>query len=221
LKKNRKRRKYTVRYRANTPNGEATIEKARKMGIRVRGGGGRPTRGGEPSETGQFVFDLKNIDSVVEINAKSGIVQFFYPSLPKLKKCVQTVKRFYVPQSGNLNLRCEGPVDPLDRAVEFSTIVNWDGTGMALAQAKTHLYQWFDPRTGEYLFLLPDLENRVINPRTNYTYIGCFPISIIAVDEDDENGNRIVTGERLAWKMLRELKRITREHPRFKPERKI
>lgn len=217
LKPKKEQRKYTVRYRANIPDCEATIEKARRLGIEVRPGGGRPTRGGEPSEWGQFVLDMENVDCTVEINAKSGIIQFSYTSVPKLERCVQVFEQCYVTENGNFWLACEGPVDPLDRAFEFTIRVNWTGKGVTYVEARTHMCQWLDPKTGEYIFRLPDQENRVVHPGADYIYQGCCPVSVIAIDKDDRNGNRIVTAEKLVWKGIQELKRIVREHPRFKP----
>lgn len=220
LKLKKKRRKYTVRYRANIPDCEATIEKARKLGIKVRPGGGRPTRGGEPSEWGQFVLDMENVDCTVEINIKSGIIQFSYTSVPKLEESVQVLEQCYVTKNGQFNLTCEGFTDPLDRAFEFTTIENWKGTGVNYFEARVELHQWFDPETGEYIFRLPDREGRVIHPGTHYIYQGYCPIHILTIDKDDDKGNRIITGERVRWQAIQELKRIAREHPRFKPEKK-
>ena len=218
MRRKKKARKYTVRYRANIPDCEATIEKAQRLGLKVRLGGGRPTRGGEPSEWGQFVVEINEIDSTVEINTRSGIIQFSYPSIPKLRESAQILSQFYVPMNGSLDLTCEGPVDPLDRAFEFTVKMNWMGKGVTYVEAKTHLCQWLDAKTGEYIFRLPDREDRITHPENGYIFQGCCPIKIIAIDKDDQSGNRIVTAERIVWKGIKELKRIVREHPRFKPE---
>jgi len=218
LKQKKKRSKYTIRYRVNIPDCEATIEKARKLGIKVGPGGGRPTRGGEPTEWGQFVLDIENIDCTVEINTRSGIIQFSYTSVPKLRKCVAVLEQCYISKNGKFNLTCMGPIDPLDRAFEYTTIKNQKGTGVNWYKAKVDVHQWFDPETGEYVFRLPDRDGRVIPPETRCTYVGNCPTHILTIDQYDDEGNRIITGERLRWLAVQELRRINREHPRLKLE---
>lgn len=216
VKLKQKRRKYTIRYRANIPNREAVIEKARKLGIKVRPGGGRPTRGGEPSEMGQFVLDLVDINSTVEINPKSKIIQFFYPSLPKLKKCVRVLERCDVNTLESL-----GPDDPLDTSFELTTIDHYKHGDIRYYMAKVPLYVWLDPETEEYIYRIPDREGKMNPPGTNCIYQGCYPVTVHTIDKDDKKGNRIITGEKVRWKAIQELKRIVREHPRFKPKKKI
>lgn len=46
-------------------------------------------------------------------------------------------------------------------------------------------------------------------------FVGCYPVGIVAIDKDDQQGNRIATAEKLIWKGIRELKRIAKEHPRL------
>lgn len=211
-----KMKKYMSVYQANPVDYEATIMRARELGIKVELGGGRKTKSGE-SPNAQIIFNLKNIRSKIVISRK-GKILIYYPSRPNLKKCFEILERCYVPTNGNLfDLTCEGPVDPLDQAFEFTIRVNWKGQGITYVEAKTHLFQWFDPATGEYIFQLPDHEDRVVHPGDGYIYQGCCPVKIIAIDKDDKNGNRIVTAGKLVWKGIQELKRITREHPRFKP----
>jgi len=207
-----------VVYQASPVDYEATIRRARELGIKVRLGGGRKTKGGE-SPDAQIVLNLKRISSKILIS-RSGKIIIYYPSRPNLKKCLQILKQCYVSESGELDLRCEGPMDPLDRAFEFTIRVNWLGQGITYVEAKTHLFQWFDPATGEYIFRLPNQENRALHPRNGCIYQDCCPVKIIAIDKDDKDGNRIVTAEKVVWKGIQELKRIAREHPRLKMEEK-
>lgn len=182
--------------------------------MKVEVGGGRPEKSGE-SPNAQIILNLRDIDSKISIG-RTGMVEIYYSSRPNLEKCIKILEECYVPIDGNLDLQCEGPTDPLDRAFEFTMTANWMGTGMRCAEAKTHLCEWFDPKTGEYIYRLPDKENRIIHPGTEYIYQGCVPIQIIAIDKDDAKGNRVITAESVVWKGVKELKRIVREHPRFK-----
>ena len=207
-------KKYLARYHANPPDYEATIKKAQALGIKVEIGGGRKTKAGE-SPNAQIILNLKDIYSKIE-NNRGGRILIYYTSKPNLDKCVQLLKQCYVPNNGKLDWRCKGPTDPLDRAFEFTTTINWMGTEMRCAEAKVNVYQWLDPKTGEYIFCLPDRENRIVSPGIEYIYQGCVPIRIIAIDKDDAKGNRVVTAERLVWQGVEELKRIVLEHPRLK-----
>jgi len=164
------------------------------------------------------VLDIENIDCTIEVNIRSGIIQFSYTSVPMLRKCVVVLEQCYVSKNGKFNLICMGPIDPLDRAFEFTTIKNQEGTGVNYYEAKVDVYQWFDPETGEYVFRLPDRDGRVILPQTNLIYVACCPTRVITIDQYDEKGNRIITGETLRWLGVQELRRITREHPRLKPK---
>jgi len=47
-------------------------------------------------------------------------------------------------------------------------------------------------------------------------FVGCCPVRIVAIDKDDQQGNRIAAAEKLIWKGIQELKRIAKEHPRLK-----
>lgn len=212
-------RKYMIGYRANPLDYDATVQKALQSSIKVEFGGGRKTIAGE-SPNAQIIFNLKNIDSKIVIG-RTGKIQIYYPSVPNLQKCVDVVQRCYVPIHGQLHFMCEGPVDPLDRAFQYVTKINWNGTGLVCSEALTYLYHWYDPKTGEFVFTLPDQEGRIVPPGPGLNYLCCVPIRAVTVDKDDSNGNRIVTGERLRWQAIQELKRIVREHPRFKPETRI
>lgn len=147
--------------------------------------------------------------------SRSGKILVYYPSRPNLERGIQFITQCYVPVNGQLNLCCEGPIDPLDRAFEFTITANWMGTGMKCAEAKTHFYQWLDPKTGDYIFQLPDKDNRVAWLGNEYIYQGCVTVRVTAIDRDDERGKRIITAERLVWKGVKELRRIAREHPRL------
>jgi hypothetical protein len=209
-------KKYPLVYQANTLDYEATINRARKLGVKVELGGGRRTKGGE-SPNAQIILNLKDLYSKIVIS-RTGKVEIYYPSRPILKKCLQILEQCYVPEHGPFCLECEGPVDPLDQAFEYTITVNWKGTELVCAKAEVDVHQWLDLTTREYIFRLPDREGRVIWPEGNYVYQGYCPVKIIAVDKDDEHGNRVVTAEKLRWKMIQELRRIAREHPRLKSE---
>lgn len=211
-------KKNLIRYQASPVDYEATIEKARELGLIVKLGGGRPTKGSE-SPNAQIILNLRDIHSKILIS-RTGRVEVYYPSRPNLEKCLRVLEQCYIPKEGKLNLECEGPIDPLDLAFEYTITNNWKGTELRCAQAKVDLYQWLDTDTGEYLFRLPDKTGRVNWPDGNYVYQGCCPVTIITVDKDDEHGNRIVTADRLMWKAIKELKRIAKEHPRLKIEDK-
>jgi len=209
-------KKYLLRYRVNPIDYEATIKKARELGVKVELGGGRPTKSGE-SPNAQIILNLRDLDSKISIS-HTGRVEIYYPSRPNLEKCVRILEQCCLPKDGKLDIQCEGPIDPLDLAFEYTVKENWKGTELRCAEAKVGVYQWLDPDTGEFIFVLPNKMGRVICPGANYIYQGCCPVRIVTVDEDDEHGNRIVTAERLMWKMLKELRRIAKEHPRLKIE---
>ena len=111
-----------------------------------------------------------------------------------------------------------GPVDPLDQAIEYTTIVNWQGTNLTYAEAKIDLYEWFDPNTGTYFYQLPDRKKQVKPVDPSYQFQGCFPIKIQCIDKDYANGKRKVTAVKLRWQMIKELKRIAKEHHRVRFE---
>jgi len=211
-------KKYLGKYHANPVDFEATIQRCRELRIKVELGGGRPTKGGE-SPNAQIILNLKDIDSKISIS-RTGRIEVYYPSRPNLKKCIEILEQCYVPKEGKLDLLCDGPTDPLNLAFEYTIKENWKGTELRCAEAKVDVHQWLDPETGEYIFQLPDRMGRVIWPGSNLIYQGYCPVRIVTVDKDDEQGNRIVTAERLRWKMMQELRRIAKEHPRLKIEEK-
>lgn len=207
-------KKYMIQYRANPVDYEATFEKARENGVTVKRGGGRPTKGGEPTNA-QIIFHLRDIDSKITISC-TGRVEVYYPSRPNLEKCIEILKQCYVPREGELELHCEGPIDPLNLAFEYTITENWKGTELRCVEAKVDMHQWLDLGTGEYIFQLPDKMGRVIWLGANCIYQGRCPVRIIAIDKDDKQGNRIATAEKLVWKGIQELKRVVKEHPRVK-----
>lgn len=228
-------RNYRSVYQTNPVDYEATIKKARELGIKVELGGGRNTKSGE-SPNAHIILNIKNISSKIVIS-RNGNIQIYYPSRPNLKKCVQILEQCLIPEDGKkFTLKSLGPDDPLDTSFELTTIDHWQHGDLKYAKARVHVYQWLDPKTEEAIFRIPDREGRVNIPGTNakvkstdlgrylkkcpYIYQGCVPVSIHTIDKDDEEGNRIITGEKLRWKAIQELKRIAREHPRLKLKRK-
>lgn len=203
-----------MHYSANPIDFEATFERALNNGLRVRHGGGRPEKSGEPANA-QIIFDLQDIDSKITVS-RTGKVEIYYPSRPNLKRCIEIVMQYCVPVKGELGLHCESWIDPLDLAVEYTITENWKGTELRCVVAKVDVHQWLDVGTGAYIFRLPDSTGRLSWPEGNCVYQGYCTTSIMAVDKDDEHGNRVVTAERLVWQGLRELKRVVREHPRVK-----
>jgi hypothetical protein len=153
----------------------------------------------------------------------AGRVQITYDSVPHLRKGFQVIEENCVPSNGDLFFDCLGPVDPLDQAIEYTTIVNWKGSDVTYAEAKIDLYEWYDPKTGTYFYQLPDRRRQVRPVDSSYVFQGCFPITIQCIDKDDANGKRIITAEKLRWKAIRELKRIAKEHShvRFEGRRAI
>lgn len=207
-------KKNVIRYKASPVDYEATITKARKLRLKVETGGGRRTKSGE-SPDAQIILNLKKLKSTILISP-TGEIAFYYPSLPNLEKCLKLLEQCYVPLEGEFCLQCKDSIDPLDFAFEYTITYNWEGTRLKCAQAKVNCYQWLDLDTGEYLFVLPNKTGSVDWPLGNYVYQGCCPIEMTAVDKDDEEGNRIITAEKLMGKMVKELKRIAKEHPRLK-----
>jgi hypothetical protein len=193
---------------------EATIEKFQMLlsenlsfSFDVTGGRGRAGA--------QIVTHFKEWDLSINIYA-TGRIQIIYDTVPHLREGFKIIENCCVPLEGELFFECLGPVDPLDEAIEYTTIVNWQGTNLTYAEAKIDLYEWFDPNTGTYFYQLPDRRKQVKPVDQSYQFQGCFPIKMQCIDKDDANGKRVVTAEKLRWKMIKELKRIAREHSRVK-----
>ncbi len=203
-------------YQTKPPDYEGIIQKAGTLGTKLEFGGGRKTRSGE-SPNAQIIVNLKGIQSKISIS-RTGRVIVYYPSKPCLEKCLVALRQCYVPAIEKSDLKCQGPVDHLSKTFELRTTENWKGTGLTLSEASVDLYQWFDPKTGEYIFILPDDDGRIVPPSDpDCKYAGHCPVTIKTIDKDDEKGNRVITGERLRWKAMQELKRISKEH-RLTPE---
>lgn len=212
--------KHRVYYQASAVDFEGTCRRARALGIDVELGGGRGT-----DTDAQICLKLGNIDSTIQIHPKFGApkskITIYYDSLPNLKKCVLDLERCYVPVDGIFTLEPLGPDDPLDRSVELTTIYHWKFSDTKYAMARVLLYIWWDPETKEYIYRIPNREGLVSAPEGPYIYECCIPTSVHVIDRYDDNGNTIVDSEKLRWEAIRELKRIVREHPRFKPRKKI
>ena len=202
---------YLVAYQTKPPDYEGLAGRAKEMGIKFEFGGGRKTKGGE-SPNAQVVLNLKEINSKVLVS-RTGRVIIYYPSKPCLQKCIEVLLSAYAPAICRSDLRCLGPKDPLSKTFVLKTTENWNGTGRPLYEATVMVNQWLDLRTGEYTFVLPDNEGRVVCPTgSNFKYAGGAPIRIQATDKDDKSGNRIVTGERILWQAMQELRRMSREN---------
>jgi hypothetical protein len=207
---------YMVVYQAQPPEYEAMTNKAKELGVKLEFGGGRKTKGGE-SPNAQIILNLKQCNSKISI-ARTGRIIIYYPSKLVLKKSIEILKTIYVPFIDKQDLKCQGPVDPLSKAFELKTIENWDGTDMTLSEATINQYEFFDPKTKEYIYVLPDDDGNVIPPKDpDVVFTSCCPISIKTVDKDDAQGKRVITGEKLRWQAMQELRRITKEH-RLTPE---
>jgi hypothetical protein len=207
---------YMVVYQTKTPDFEAIHNRAKEIEVQVEYGGGRDTKGGV-SPNAQLVLDLKDLDSKVSI-ARTGRIIIYYPSKPRLEKCLEVLMNCYVPTIMKSDLKCQGPIDPTSKTFELRMTENWNGTGLTLCEAEVMIYQWFDPKTGEYIFVLPDDDGRVEPPADpDCTYADCCSVTISAIDKDDEKGNRVVTGEKIRWKAMQELRRVAKEH-RLTPE---
>jgi hypothetical protein len=202
---------YLATYQTKPPDYEGLTKRAKELGIKFEFGGGRKTKGGE-SPNAQVVLNLKEIKSKVLIS-RTGRIIIYYPSKPRLKKCVEILLSVYAPAICRSDLKCQGPKDPLSKTFVLKTTENWNRTGRTLYEATVMVNQWLDLRTGEYTFVLPDDDGQVICPSgSNFKYAGCAPIRIQATDKDDKDGNRIATGERLIWQAMQELRRMSREN---------
>ena len=222
-----------VRYKIDRIDYDATIKKTKEMRIKYSRGGGRPSKGQEPTEA-QITLNLKNLNSKILINPSSGIIQIYYPSRSTLKKCVHLLKQCVVQQNKKrIDLRCLGDEDPLDTSVLMKTIDHMKPRDTKYAIAVINLYHWRDPKTDETIFRIADREGRVNIPgtrirvkpekimiyteKTPFVFDACIPVGVHCIDKEDAEGNRVITSEKLRWKGLKELKRITKTHPRFKP----
>ena len=200
-----------VVYQAQPPEYEAIANKAKELRIKLEFGGGRKTKGGE-SPNAQIILNLKQCNSKISI-ARTGRVIIYYPSKLVLRKSIEILKTIYIPSITTENFRCQGPNDPLSRAFELKTIQNWDGTDMTMSEATINQYEFFDPKTKEYIYVLPDDDGNVTPPKDpDVVFTSCCPISIKTVDKDDAQGKRLVTGEKLRWQVMQELRRISKEH---------
>jgi hypothetical protein len=206
---------YMVVYQTKPPDYEGFTKRAGQMGVKVEFGGGRKTRGGE-SPNAQIVLNLKEINSKVSVS-RTGRVIMYYPSIPCLLKCFEILLSVYSPAICKSDLKCQGPKDPLSKTFELKTTENWNGTGRTLFEATVMGHQWLDPKTGEYTFVFPDDDGSIVCPDPSFKYAGRSPIRIKATDKDDKSGNRIVTGERIIWQAMQELRRMSKEH-RLTPE---
>jgi hypothetical protein len=212
----RKMKMYLTTYQTKSPDYEALTKRAGEIKIKIEFGGGRKTKGGE-SPNAQIMLNLKEINSKILIS-RTGRIIIYYPSKLCLQKCVETLVSVYAPGIRKSDLKCQGPKDPLSKTFELKTTENWNGTGRTLYEATVMVNQWLDRRTGEYTFVLPDDDGRVVCPTgSDFKYAGCAPIRIQATDKDDKSGNRIVTGERILWQAMQELRRMSREN-RLTPE---
>jgi len=205
-----------VVYQTQPPEYEAMTKKAQELGLKLEFGGGRKTKGGE-SPNAQIILNLKQCNSKISI-ARTGKIIIYYPSKLVLEKSIEILKTIYVPSLNRQDLRCQGPVDPLSKAFVLKTTENGDGIGMTLSEAIVNQYEWFDPKTKEYIYVLPDDDGNVTPPKDpDLIFTSCCPITISSIDKDDAQGKRIVTGEKLRWQAMQELRRITKEH-RLRPE---
>ena len=214
-------KKMQVMYQANIDY-EATIKKARNQGIKPQFGGGRRTKGGDSPEA-QMILDLKDLDTKILVTPK-GKIQIWYPSLPKLRKGFQILKRILVPQSEKLILKAKGPNDPLDLSFETMTIEHTQHSDVKFSSAKIPIYAFRHLKTGDLVLETLDREGCVHVPGTDYRvkpsnlehflvktpYI-CedhFDIGVHTIDKFDKDGNKIITGDLLRWKAIQEIKRI-------------
>ena len=94
-------------------------------------------------------------------------------------------------------------------------------------------YHWRDPQTDDTLIRVEDRDGRVNIPgtkmrvkpekikiytkKTPFRFDDCIPVGVHCIDKEDSKGNRIITSERARWQGIKELKRIVRAIPRFKP----
>jgi len=210
-------KKDLVQYQADIDY-EATIESFRQLHL-CQGSFSFDVTGGRGGAGAQIVLGFKDWNVTVNIYA-TGLIQITYETLINLGKSVQILEQYCMPKTEKLVLKALGPDDPLDRSMELTTISHWQHTDKKYAMATVLVYWWWDPKTGEYIARIPDQEGRVHAPQGSYVYDCYVPVTIHAVDKYDEQGHRTVTAEKLRWKMIQELKRIAREHPRFKPKKK-
>jgi hypothetical protein len=207
---------YTIVYQTKAPDYDGILERAKYLQIKLEFGGGRKTKGGE-SPNAQIIFNLEGINSKISVG-RTGRIIVYYPSNPLLKKCLDKLLDCYVPPIRKSDLKCQGPYNPLSRAFEVKTTENWNGTGLKLSEAVVQIHEWFDTKTEEYVYVIPDDNGIVITPdEPNLVYSSCCSITISAIDKDDKQGKRVVTGEKIRWQAMEELRRITKEH-RLKPE---
>ncbi len=227
-------KKYAVNYKAQSIDYDATYRKARKMGLTIYPGGGRTYKSGESPEA-QLILNLKDLNSKINVYP-TGLIQIYYPSRTNLKKCLNILEQCCIPTNGKkINLNCLGDEDPADSSILMKTIDHLQPGDLKYAFAVIKLYSWRDPETDESIFRIEDRDGRVNVPgttirikpekimiyekKTPYRFDACIPVEIHCVDKEDSEGNRIITSEKLRWKAIRELKRIVREHPRFKPSK--
>jgi len=230
-------KKFQVRYKIDSVDYIATLEKIKKLGINCFLGGGRPSKGGEPTEA-QITLNLKELDSKVLISPPSGKIQISYTSRKNLKKCVSILKKCCVQKNRErLDLICLGDEDPLDTSVFMKTIDHMEPKDTKYAIAVIKLYEWRDPKTDESIYRIANRENRVNIPGTSirvkpeniliyteqtpFVFSTCLPVGVHCINKEDAEGNRIITSERLRWSALKELRRITKAHPRFKPTKEL
>ncbi|MFX0204298.1 MAG: hypothetical protein ACFFCW_50010 [Candidatus Hodarchaeota archaeon] len=225
-------KKYAVNYKVHSLDYDATYEKAKKMGLKPQPGGGRPYKSGESPEA-QLTLIPKELNSKINVYP-SGLIQIYYSSRTNLKKCVSILEECCISENGKkMNLECLGDEDPADTSVMLKTIDHLQPGDLKYAIAVVKLYHWKDPETDETIFRIEDRDGRVNVPgtairikpekikiyekKTPYRFDACIPVGIHCVDKEDSKGDRIITSEKLRWKGIQELKRIAREHPRFKP----
>jgi hypothetical protein len=228
-------KKYAVNYKTQSIDYDATYDKARKMGLIIQPGGGRTYKSGESPEA-QLVLIPKNLNSKINVYP-TGLIQIYYSSRTNLKKCINILEECCIPENGNkIELTCLGPEDPADSSVLLKTTDHLQPGDLKYAFAVIKIYSWRDPETDESIFRIEDRDGRVNVPGTKirikpekimiyqkqipYRFDACIPVEIHCVDKEDSQGNRIITSEKLRWKAIREIKRIAKEHPRFKPTEK-
>lgn len=225
-------KKYLARYQIDPIDYEATIKKICELGFKYTLGGGRPSKRGEFQES-QITLHLKELNSSIHINP-TGNIEFYYSSRTNLRKCVKILKQCCIQMHRKkITLIARGNEDPLDTSMMMKTIDHLQPGDLKYSIAVVKFYHWRDPETDETIIRVEDRDGRVNIPgtkirvkpekiksytkKTPYRFDDCIPVGVHCIDKEDSKGNRIITSERLRWQGIKELKRMVKAHPRFKP----
>jgi hypothetical protein len=205
--------KSVVSYHANVDY-EATLTRLKeyrhaKIGYSFEVTGGRGRAGA------QIALGFRAWNVSVNI-FPSGLIQIYYEALVNLRNTVEFLQQRCVPIDKEIVLVALDPDDPIDRSVQLKTINHFQNTDLKYATARILFFWWRDPNSDVFIVRIPDRNNRLIIPGKPFVFDACVPTTVHVMDKYDEQGNRIVTAEKLRRKAIEEAKRIAREHSKVR-----